>query len=72
MAQMTISRQPNGRYRVINFDGNHNHDVVCPNLVHMLSLQRRLAFSRAVEADLQEQENFKQAAACRFKDCYGS
>ncbi|XP_059669903.1 uncharacterized protein LOC132315594 [Cornus florida] len=68
LAQMTISRQPNGKYRIIHFEANHNHDVVSPHLVHMLPSQRRLAFAQAVEADFRVQEDLKLASSSRYKD----
>lgn len=68
LAQMTISRQPNGKYRVIHFEAKHNHEGVGPHLVHMLPSQRRLAFSQAAEADLKVQEHLKLASTSRYKD----
>ena len=68
LAQMTISRQPNGKYRVIHFEPKHNHEGVGPHLVHMLPSQRRLAFSQAAEADLKVQEHLQLASTSRYKD----
>lgn len=68
LAQMTISRQPNGKYCVIHFEAKHNHEGVGPHLVHMLPSQRRLAFSQAAEADMKVQEHLKLASTSRYRD----
>ncbi|KAI9176998.1 hypothetical protein LWI28_009712 [Acer negundo] len=52
LAHMTIARQPNGRFRVNNFETKHNHEFVTPNTAHVLPSQKRLTFAQAVEADL--------------------
>lgn len=52
LAHMTISRQPNGKFCVINFETEHNHELVTPCTAHMLQSQKRLTFAQAVEANL--------------------
>ncbi|XP_065860808.1 protein FAR1-RELATED SEQUENCE 5-like [Euphorbia lathyris] len=52
LAQMTIARQPNGKFRVTRFETEHNHEFVTPSTGHMLPSQRRLTFAQAVEVDL--------------------
>ncbi|RZB46605.1 Protein FAR1-RELATED SEQUENCE 7 [Glycine soja] len=54
LAHMTISRQPNGKFCVINFETEHNHELVTPCTIHMLPSQKRLTFAQAVEANLTE------------------
>ncbi|XP_022739363.1 protein FAR1-RELATED SEQUENCE 7-like isoform X2 [Durio zibethinus] len=52
LAHMTIARQPNGKFRVTNFETRHNHEFVNPSTAHLLPSQKRLTFAEAVEADL--------------------
>lgn len=52
LAHMTIARQPNGKFRVTNFETKHNHELVNPSTAHLLPSQKRLTFAEAVEADL--------------------
>ncbi|XWS30442.1 hypothetical protein CRYUN_Cryun24cG0118200 [Craigia yunnanensis] len=52
LAHMTIARQPNGKFRVTNFETKHNHEFVNPSTAHLLPSQKRLTFAEAVEADL--------------------
>lgn len=47
LAQLIISRQPDGRYHVSNFEEKHNHELVAASRVHMLRSQKRLAATRA-------------------------
>lgn len=51
LAHMTITRQPNGKYRVIHFETNHNHIFVTPLTAHLLPSQKRILFVEAVEAE---------------------
>ncbi|XP_057464719.1 protein FAR1-RELATED SEQUENCE 5-like isoform X1 [Actinidia eriantha] len=51
LAHMTISRQPNGKYRVIHFETKHNHEFATPFTAHMLPSQRRTTFAEAVESE---------------------
>ncbi|XP_073151646.1 protein FAR1-RELATED SEQUENCE 5-like isoform X1 [Henckelia pumila] len=51
LAHMTITRQPNGKYRVIHFETNHNHIFVTPLTAHLLPSQKRISFVEAVEAE---------------------
>ncbi|KAK6913032.1 FAR1 DNA binding domain [Dillenia turbinata] len=51
LAHMTISRQPNGKFRVTHFETEHNHEFVTACTAHMLPSQKRLTFARAVEAE---------------------
>ncbi|XP_027358901.1 protein FAR1-RELATED SEQUENCE 5-like [Abrus precatorius] len=43
LAQLVISRQPDGRYHVTHFEEKHNHELVAAGRVHMLRSQKRLA-----------------------------
>ncbi|KAK7316134.1 hypothetical protein VNO77_34895 [Canavalia gladiata] len=43
LAQLVISRQPDGRYHVTHFEEKHNHELVSASRVHMLRSQKRLA-----------------------------
>ncbi|KAL6518769.1 hypothetical protein OROHE_017522 [Orobanche hederae] len=51
LAHLTITRQSNGRYRVIHFETRHNHDFVTPLTAHLLPSQKRISFVEAIEAD---------------------
>ncbi|XP_061358804.1 protein FAR1-RELATED SEQUENCE 5-like [Gastrolobium bilobum] len=43
LAQLVISRQPDGMYHVTHFEEKHNHELVAACRVHMLRSQKRLA-----------------------------
>lgn len=51
MAHMTITRQTNGKYRVIHFETKHNHELVTPVTAHLLPSQKRISFVEAVESE---------------------
>ncbi|KAI4348248.1 hypothetical protein L6164_008994 [Bauhinia variegata] len=48
-AQLVISRQPDGIYRVTHFEEKHNHELVATCIVHTLRSQERLGTTQAVE-----------------------
>ena len=56
---MTISRQFDGRYRVIHFEANHNHEVVGPEYVRALPSHRKPTVSQTIEADLADRSSFQ-------------
>lgn len=60
LAQMTISRQSDGRYRVIHFEAIHNHEVVGSEYVHALPSHRKLTVSQVIEADLAERSGIQR------------
>lgn len=49
LAQLVISRQPDGRYHVTHFEEKHNHELVSACRVHMLRSQKRLATTQVAE-----------------------
>ncbi|CAA0824518.1 Protein FAR1-RELATED SEQUENCE 5 [Striga hermonthica] len=51
MAHMTITRQSNGKYRVIHLETRHNHEFVTALTAHLLPSQKRISFVQAVEAN---------------------
>lgn len=51
LAHMTITRQTNGKYRVIHFERRHNHEFVTPSTTHLLPSQKRISFVEAVESE---------------------
>ncbi|KAL0450743.1 UNVERIFIED_CONTAM: protein FAR1-RELATED SEQUENCE 5 [Sesamum latifolium] len=51
LAHMTITRQTNGKYRVIHFETRHNHEFVTPFTAHLLPSQKRISFVEAVETE---------------------
>ncbi|KAL9157426.1 hypothetical protein ABFS82_08G005000 [Erythranthe guttata] len=51
LAHMTITRQTNGKYRVIHFERRHNHELVTPFTAHLLPAQKRISFVETVEAE---------------------
>ena len=52
LAKLTISLQANGKYRVIDFESNHNHELVDKSCVHMLPSQRIIIDVQAIEIEL--------------------
>lgn len=54
LAHMTIARQPNGKFRVTNFEREHNHEFVTPCNAHLLPSQKRMSFAQAVEVNITE------------------
>lgn len=54
LAQLVISRQADGKYRVTHFEEKHNHELVAACRVPMLRSQKRLAGSQVVEGNVQD------------------
>nr|DAD48971.1 TPA_asm: hypothetical protein HUJ06_018908 [Nelumbo nucifera] len=54
LAHMVIALQPNGRYRVCQFEPNHNHDVGKPSKSRMLRSQKASAAAQAAETDISD------------------
>lgn len=52
LAQLVISRQPDGKYRVTHFEEKHNHELVAACRVRMLRSQKRLAVAQGVDGNL--------------------
>ncbi|XP_054790042.1 protein FAR1-RELATED SEQUENCE 5-like [Prosopis cineraria] len=52
LAQLVISRQPDGRYCVTHFEEKHNHELVAACRVHMLRSQKRIATNQAIESNM--------------------
>ncbi|KAG8384916.1 hypothetical protein BUALT_Bualt04G0167900 [Buddleja alternifolia] len=50
MAQLVISRQADGRYRVTHFEESHNHELVPACKVRMLRSQKRSVSNQIVES----------------------
>ncbi|KAL5581286.1 hypothetical protein UlMin_013728 [Ulmus minor] len=74
LAQLVISRQPDGKYRVTHFEEKHNHELVAPCRVHMLRSQKRLLAAQVMEEDLKDGSNIRPRSAsellCKtLKDC---
>lgn len=51
-ACMTIRLTPNGRYRVTEFEPNHNHQLATTSTINMLMEKKMRRKARAVRADL--------------------
>ncbi|XP_024031341.1 protein FAR1-RELATED SEQUENCE 5-like [Morus notabilis] len=73
LAQLVISRQPDGKYRVTHFEEKHNHELVAPCRVHMLRSQKRLVAAQ-VEGNLVDSPNGQPMLASElvyknFRDC---
>ncbi|XP_020274753.1 protein FAR1-RELATED SEQUENCE 5-like [Asparagus officinalis] len=51
-ACMTIRLTPNGRYRVTEFEPNHNHQLATVSTINMLRAKKMRRKARAVRADL--------------------
>ena len=52
LARLTISLQANGKYRVIDFESNHNHELVDKSCVNILPSQRIITDVQAIEIEL--------------------
>ncbi|KAK9992329.1 hypothetical protein SO802_027314 [Lithocarpus litseifolius] len=52
LARLTISLQANGKNRAIDFESNHNHELVDKLCVHMLPSQRIITNVQAIEIEL--------------------
>ncbi|XP_028772408.1 protein FAR1-RELATED SEQUENCE 5-like [Neltuma alba] len=52
LAQLVISRQPDGRYCVTHFEEKHNHELVAACRVHMLRSQKRIATIQAIKNNM--------------------
>ena len=59
-AQMVISRQKNGKYRITLFEAKHNHEVVTPRSKHKLPSQRKISVAQAAEAELANRSGIRQ------------
>ncbi|KAG2710515.1 hypothetical protein I3760_04G031000 [Carya illinoinensis] len=51
-AQLVISRQPDGKYRVTHFEEKHNHELVAACRVRMLRSQKRPAVAQVMDDNL--------------------
>ncbi|KAF7819476.1 protein FAR1-RELATED SEQUENCE 5-like [Senna tora] len=69
LAQLVISRQPDGRYRVTHFEEKHNHELVAACRVHMLRSQKRIATTQAIESTVVDGSNVlpKLASESNYK-----
>ncbi|KAJ4956859.1 hypothetical protein NE237_013642 [Protea cynaroides] len=56
LAHMIISLQPNGKYRVIQLEATHNHELVSADKAHLLKSQRKLAPAQVARVD--EEDTF--------------
>lgn len=54
LAQLVISRQSDGKYRVTHFEEKHNHELVAACRVRTLRSQKKLAVSQVVEGNEQD------------------
>uniref|UniRef100_A0A2N9INJ9 Protein FAR1-RELATED SEQUENCE n=1 Tax=Fagus sylvatica TaxID=28930 RepID=A0A2N9INJ9_FAGSY len=63
---MTISRQPDGKYLVIHFEKEHNHELVPREQAHMLPSQRKVTAAQAIEADMANKFGIPQKLAFEF------
>ncbi|KAB1211750.1 Protein FAR1-RELATED SEQUENCE 5 [Morella rubra] len=52
LAQLVISRQPDGKYRITHFEEKHNHELVAACRVRMLRSQKRLAVAQVLDGNL--------------------
>ena len=62
LAQLVISRQPDGKYRVTHFEEKHNHELVAPCRIHMLRSQKR-SVAAQVEGNLVDSCNGQPISA---------
>uniref|UniRef100_A0A7N2M262 SWIM-type domain-containing protein n=1 Tax=Quercus lobata TaxID=97700 RepID=A0A7N2M262_QUELO len=65
-AQMVISRQKNGKYRITLFEAKHNHEVVTPRSKHKLPSQRKISAAQAAEAELANRSGIRQKLVFEF------
>ncbi|KAM6573262.1 hypothetical protein CsatA_017342 [Cannabis sativa] len=61
-AQLVISRQSDGKYRITHFEEKHNHELVAPCRIHMLRSQKRLVVTQVEEGSLVDSSNGQQQA----------
>ncbi|XP_027924928.1 protein FAR1-RELATED SEQUENCE 5-like [Vigna unguiculata] len=54
LAQMVISRQPDGRYHVTHFEEKHNHELVDACRVHMLRSQQKGLTATQIEKNIMD------------------
>ncbi|XP_058751298.1 protein FAR1-RELATED SEQUENCE 5-like [Vicia villosa] len=50
LAQLIISRQPDGKYHITHFEEKHKHELVAACRVHTLRSQKRLAATRVEDS----------------------
>ena len=63
LARLTISLQVNGKYRVIDFESNQNHELVDKSCVHMLPSQRIITDVQAIEIELADNSSISPKLA---------
>lgn len=74
LAQLVISRQPDGKYRVTHFEEKHNHELVAASRVRMLRSQKRVALAQVVESNAQDGSKdqstlFSEFSCQSVRDC---
>ena len=67
LAQLVISRQPDGKYRVTHFEEKHNHELVAACRVRMLRSQKRLAAAQAVDGNFVDGSKIEPKSACELQ-----
>ena len=69
LARLTISLQANGKYRVIDFESNHNHELADKSCVHMLPSQRIITDVQAIEIELANNSCISPKLAHELMSC---
>ena len=69
LARLTISLQANGKYWVIDFESNHNHELVDKSCVHMLPSQRIITDVQAIEIELADNSSIHPKLALELMSC---
>lgn len=59
LAQLVISRQPDGVYRVTHFEEKHNHELVAACRVHMLRSQKKFMGAQVVDGNSVDSSNIE-------------
>jgi zinc finger SWIM domain-containing protein 3 len=63
LAGLTIALQASGKYRAIDFESNHNHELASKSCVHMLPSQRIITDVQAIEIELADNSGIQPKLA---------
>ncbi len=63
LAGLTIALQASGKYRAIDFESNHNHELANKSCVHMLPSQRIITDVQAIEIELADNSGIRPKLA---------
>lgn len=70
LARLTVSLQANGKYKVIDFESNHNHDLANKSYTHILPSQRRIGNIQKNYLRSKREHDLKQGEAGSLLDYF--